>query len=171
MIIKGFGPMMVSDAELPHFVANATEYPPQKTKTANVRLLKSRGKIFGDRHLSIPRPAHPQRSTSNQSRRDPVARDTSAFQFLPQLAGESINAFYLPPASSQSLSRRRPCGGGASARRAVFDLVRRNADSELKCNARGFIHPEFNEIPLPGDRAPVACPCSTGIPQAPVLLE
>jgi hypothetical protein len=26
-----------------------------------------------------------------------------------------------------------------------FDLIRRNAGLELKCNARGFIHPELND--------------------------
>jgi hypothetical protein len=27
----------------------------------------------------------------------------------------------------------------------VFDLIGRNANLELKCDARGFIHPELND--------------------------
>jgi hypothetical protein len=27
----------------------------------------------------------------------------------------------------------------------VFDLVRRNATPERECNARGFIHPKFDD--------------------------
>jgi hypothetical protein len=45
----------------------------------------------------------------------------------------------------QSLSRRRPGGGGASARKAVFDLVGRNATPEGERNAGGFIHSKFDD--------------------------
>jgi hypothetical protein len=48
------------------------------------------------RSNSFPRPAHPQRSISNQSPRDPAARDTIGLHPLPQLAGESVNEFCLP---------------------------------------------------------------------------
>ena len=70
----------------------------------------------------------------NQSLRDRAARDTIGVHSLPQLAGESVSASCLPPAS-----------GKPSARQAVFDLVGRNAGLEIKCNARGFIHPKFND--------------------------
>jgi hypothetical protein len=52
----------------------------------------------------------------NQSLRDPAAKDTIGLHPLPQLPGESVNEFCLPPAS-----------GKPSARQAVFDLIGRNA--------------------------------------------
>jgi hypothetical protein len=76
----------------------------------------------------------PQRSTSNQSSRDPAAKDTIGLHSLPRSARESVNAFCLPPAY-----------GKPSARQAVFDLLGRNAGLEIKCNARRFIHPELND--------------------------
>jgi hypothetical protein len=82
---------------------------------------------------SIPQPVHPQRSTFNQSRHDPAARDTSGVHSVLQLIGESVNEFCLPPAS------------GKPSRQAVFDLIGRNAGLELKGNARGCIHPELND--------------------------
>jgi hypothetical protein len=72
--------------------------------------------------------------TSNQSRRGRAARDTIGLPPLPQLAGESLNAFCLPPAS-----------GKPSARQAVFDLMGRNASLQSEGNARRFIHPEFDD--------------------------
>jgi hypothetical protein len=50
------------------------------------------------------------------------------------LVGELANAFCLPPAS-----------GKPSARQAVLDLVGGNTSLEIKCNARGCIHPELND--------------------------
>jgi hypothetical protein len=43
------------------------------------------------------------------------------------------------------LSRRRPCGGGASARQAVFDLGKKGTPVFSPSNARGFIHTEFDD--------------------------
>jgi len=43
-----------------------------------------------------------------------------------------MNSAFLPPPAKPT------------ARQAVFDLVRRNAGFKVKCNARGFIHPEFD---------------------------
>jgi hypothetical protein len=63
-----------------------------------------------------------------------AARDTIGLHPLPQLEGESVSEFCLPPAS-----------GKPSARQAVFDLMGRNASLERKCNARSFIHPEFDD--------------------------
>jgi hypothetical protein len=50
------------------------------------------------------------------------------------LAGESANAFYLPPAYAKP-----------SARQAVFDLVDGNTSLEVKCDASGSIHPALND--------------------------
>jgi hypothetical protein len=50
----------------------------------------------GQSAWTIPRSAHPQRSTSNQTLCDRAARDTIGFHPLPQLAGESVNEFCLP---------------------------------------------------------------------------
>ena len=82
---------------------------------------------------SIPPPAHPQRSTRNQSLRGPDARDTIGLPLLPQLEGESVSEFCLPPAS-----------GKPSARQAVFDLIGGNASLKREGHARGFIHPKFD---------------------------
>jgi len=43
------------------------------------------------------------------------------------------------------LARRRFCGGGPSARQAVFDLTGRNATFNGECDARGLIYPEFDD--------------------------
>jgi hypothetical protein len=59
----------------------------------------------------------------NQSVRNRDAKDTSGVHALPQLEGESVSEFCLPPAS-----------GKPSARQAVFDLEG-NAGLEIKCNA------------------------------------
>jgi hypothetical protein len=83
--------------------------------------------------FSIPQPEHAQRSTLNQSLRDPAAIGTIGLHHL-QLADESVNEFCLPPAS-----------GKPSARQAVFDLVGRNASLERKGNDRGFVHPKLDD--------------------------
>jgi hypothetical protein len=46
--------------------------------------------------FSIPQPAHLQRSTLNQSRRDPAAKDTIGLHPPPQSADESVSEFCLP---------------------------------------------------------------------------
>jgi len=71
----------------------------------------------------------------NQSLRDRAARDTIGSHRLPQLAGESVNAFCLPPASAKP-----------TARQAVFDLIGRNATSKCKRNTRGFINPNLMTV-------------------------
>jgi len=81
---------------------------------------------------STHQPAHPQKSTSNQSRQGPGARGTIDVRW-PQSADGSGDAFCFPPASAK-----------ATARPAVIDLVGRNARVELECHARGFIDPELN---------------------------
>ena len=51
---------------------------------------------------------------------------------IPTPSSRKVNSKYVLPSSRlrQSLSRRRPGGGGASARQAVFDLVGGNASLE-----------------------------------------
>ena len=44
----------------------------------------------------------------NQSRRDRAARDTSGFHPLPQLLGESVDEFFLPPASDKACHAAGP---------------------------------------------------------------
>jgi hypothetical protein len=70
----------------------------------------------------------------NQSRYDRDARDTNGVHAVPQSLSESIDGFCIPPAS-----------GKPSARQAVFDLVERNAGLKREGNARGFIHPKFDD--------------------------
>src|SRR5260221_5578810 len=47
-------------------------------------------------HIPNSRRAHPQRSTSNQSPRDPAARDTIGLHSVRQWPGESVSEFCLP---------------------------------------------------------------------------
>ena len=93
---------------------------------------------------SIPPPAHPQRSTRNQSLRGPDARDTSGFHFPPRLAGEAVNAFCLPPASGKACHAAGPAEADP-ARQAVFDMIGRNAGLKRECDTRGFILPKFDD--------------------------
>jgi hypothetical protein len=67
----------------------------------------------------MPRSAHPQRSTSNQSRPGRAVKGTSGFHCPPRLGGEAINEFCLPPASAKP-----------TARQAVFNLVGGDAGLE-----------------------------------------
>jgi hypothetical protein len=78
--------------------------------------------------LFIPQQTHHRKRASNQTLRDPAARDTIGLHLFPQLAGGSVNAFCLPPAS-----------GKPSARQAVFDLIGRNARLKRKGNAGSCI--------------------------------
>jgi hypothetical protein len=70
----------------------------------------------------------------NQNQRDQAAKGTIGVHSVPQPVDESVSEFCLPPAS-----------GKPSARQAVFDLMGRNASLKRKCNARSFIHPEFDD--------------------------
>jgi hypothetical protein len=84
--------------------------------------------------------------TGNQSLRDRAAKDTIGLHPLPQLAGESVMrpAFLPPPAKLVTPAGRAE----AELRRGrpFFDLAGRNAGLELKRNARGFIHTEFDDL-------------------------